>query len=101
MTTRDATSLLPRIGDTEVIGKAGRSPADWAALLAFGAVQWPWLLNSLRGGTTDAKQALLARLDLPEDALPNLGAWKADAGLLTLVADHILEHQPKDWKSSV
>ncbi|TFI58028.1 class I SAM-dependent methyltransferase [Sphingomonas parva] len=94
MTTRDATSLLPRIGDTQVIGEAGRSLGDWAALLAFGAVQWPWLLNSLRGGTTDAKRALLARLDLPEDALPNLGAWKADTGLLTLVTDHILEHRP-------
>jgi predicted O-methyltransferase YrrM len=94
MTTREATSLLPRMPDS-VIGTQGRSVGDWAALLAFGAVQWPWLLNSLRGGTTEAKQALLERLGLPEDALPNLGAWKADTGLLTLVTDHILERRPK------
>ncbi|MFN3389106.1 MAG: class I SAM-dependent methyltransferase [Allosphingosinicella sp.] len=95
MTTRDATSLLPRSGETPVIGAEGRSWRDWAALLGLGAVTWPWLLKSLYGGTKQAKRALLDRLDLPRDALPNLGAWKADTGLLTLVAEHILEHKPK------
>jgi predicted O-methyltransferase YrrM len=95
MTTRDATGLLPRIGDTPIVGFDGRSVGDWATLLAFGAVQWPWLLKSLYGGTRASKQALLDRLDLPRDALPNLGSWKADTGLLNLVADHIFEHRPK------
>src|SRR3546814_19992569 len=29
------------------------------------------------------------------DALPHLGSWKADVGLLHLVADHILATKPK------
>ena len=95
MTTRETTGLLPRAGDTLTIGTRGRTFADWATLIAFGAVQWPWLLRSLDGGTKAAKRALLERLDLPEDALPHLGSWKADTGLLALVADHILAHRPK------
>jgi predicted O-methyltransferase YrrM len=95
MTSRHATSLLPRIGDTPVIRPKGRSLRDWAALIGIGAVQWPWLLRSLDGGTLEAKQALLDRLDLPHHALPNLGSWKADTGLLTLLADHIEEKKPK------
>ena len=95
MTTRHATRLLPRIGDTPVIGSSGRSFGDWAALLAYGAIQWPWLLRSLHGGRLKDKHALLDRLELPHDALPYLGSWKADTGLLTLVADHILAHRPK------
>jgi len=38
---------------------------------------------------------LLDRLDLPHDALPNLGSWKADTGLLTLLVDHIEAHRPQ------
>jgi predicted O-methyltransferase YrrM len=95
MTTREATSLLPRVGETLVIGSDGRSFADWAALIGFGAIQWPWLLRSLHGGRLRDKHALLDRLDLPYDALPYLGSWKADTGLLTLVTDHILQHKPK------
>ena len=95
MTTREATSLLPRVGDTPVIGSDGRSLADWAAMLAFGAIQWPWLVRSLHGGRLADKHALLDRLDLPYDALPYLGSWKADTGLLTLVTDHIFEHRPQ------
>jgi predicted O-methyltransferase YrrM len=95
MTTRGATGFLPRIGEMPVVGSGRRSVADWAALLAFGAVQWPWLLRSLDWGTRGAKRRLLERLDLPYDALPNLGSWKADTGMLTLVADHIFEHRPK------
>jgi predicted O-methyltransferase YrrM len=95
MTSREATSLLPRSGDTPVAGSNGRSAKDWAAVLAFGAIGWPWLLRSLSGGRPEDKQALLARLGLPANALPYLGAWKADVGLLTMVTDHILKHQPK------
>jgi predicted O-methyltransferase YrrM len=95
MTTREATGLLPRTGETPVIGSDGRSPADWASLLAFGAITWPWLLRGLDGGPADVREALLRRLDLPADALPNLGSWKADAGLLALLAEHILSARPQ------
>ncbi|MDT9598099.1 class I SAM-dependent methyltransferase [Sphingosinicella rhizophila] len=94
MTSREATSLLPRFGDTAVIGNASRSLSDWLSIIAFGAIQWPWLLRSLNGGSMEARIALLDRLHLPHDALPNLGSWKADIGLLTLVTDYILEHRP-------
>lgn len=93
MTSRDPTGLLPRAGGLD---PAGAKPiADWAMVLAFGLIQWPWLARSLRGGSKKAKRALLDRLDLPHDALPNLGSWKADTGLLTLVVDHILAAKPK------
>jgi predicted O-methyltransferase YrrM len=90
MTTRDATGYLPRSE-----GNPGRSLADWASLIALGAVQWPWLLRSLHGGSPARKQALLRRLDLPANALPSLGSWKADIGLLTLLADHVEAHRPR------
>ena len=94
MTSREATPFLPRVGETPAIGTDGRAFADWAAILGFGAIQWPWLLRSLRGGRLEDKHKLLDRLDLPHDALPYLGSWKADTGLLTLVTDHILAHRP-------
>ncbi len=93
MTSRESTGLLPRSGTNSA--RHVRSAGDWTALLAMGAVQWPWLLRSLRGGSKKAKRALLDQLQLPHDALPNLGSWKADTGLLTLVADHILASKPK------
>ncbi len=93
MTSRETTGLLPRSGTNSA--RRVRSAGEWAALMAIGAVQWPWLLRSLRGGSKKAKRALLDRLQLPHDALPNLGSWKADTGLLTLVADHILASKPK------
>lgn len=89
MTSREATGYLPRAGEHR------RSWRDWAAVLAIGAVQWPWLLRSLSGGRRADKDALLRRLELPADALPNLGSWKADTGLLTLLADHILRERPR------
>ena len=94
MTTRQATNLLS-MGETPIIGWDGRSFADWATMVAFGAFQWPWLVRSLHGGRLADKHALLDRLDLPYDALPYLGSWKADTGLLTLVVDHIFEHKPR------
>ena len=95
MTTREATRLLPRAGNADVIGDYARSLSEWAAVLAFGAVQWPWLLRSLHGGKLAAKHDLLDRLQLPDDALPYLGSWKADTGLLKLLVDHILENKPR------
>ncbi|HEX8402619.1 MAG TPA: class I SAM-dependent methyltransferase [Allosphingosinicella sp.] len=93
MTSRETTGLLPRSAQTA--GAPGRRLRDWAALLGIGAIQWPWLLRSLRGGSLADKQALLDRLGLPRDALPNLGSWKADVGLLRIVSDHILEARPQ------
>ena len=95
MTTREATSLLPRAADTAVIGEYARSLSDRAAVIAFGAIQWPWLLKSLHGGTLAQKEALLDRLQLPDDALPYLGSWKADTGLLKLLVDHIERERPR------
>jgi predicted O-methyltransferase YrrM len=95
MTTRETTGLLSRSGDTPLAAGARRRRRDRLAVLAFGAITWPWLLRSLDPGRKSVKLAMLAKLGLPEDALPNLGSWKADAGLLNLVVDHILEHKPK------
>jgi predicted O-methyltransferase YrrM len=95
MTSRETTGLLPRRLDAALLAETGRSLADRLTVFAFGAIQWPWLLRSLNGGTKAAKRALLARLDLPSDALPNLGSWKADTGLLTLLTDHILQFKPR------
>lgn len=90
MTSRNATSALARLDDTGVTRDAG----DWVRLAAFGAVQWPWLLKSLYGGRKADKGALLDRLGLPGDALPHLGSWKADTGLLHRIVDTIVEHRP-------
>jgi predicted O-methyltransferase YrrM len=90
MTSRDATGLLPRDQ-----AHTRRSWRDWAAVIGIGAIQWPWLLRSLDGGSEKARHALLDSLELPRDALPNLGSWKADVGLLRLVSDHIAAHRPK------
>lgn len=91
MTTREATPLLTRNGELDLV----RSPVDWARLIAMGAIQWPWLLKSLYGGRKRDKQLLLARLGLPADALPNLGSWKADVGLLHGLVDLIAERRPR------
>ncbi|HEX8644802.1 MAG TPA: class I SAM-dependent methyltransferase [Allosphingosinicella sp.] len=96
MTTREVTGLLPRMGETQVVGgRRARTFREWAVLLAFGAITWPWLLRSLDGGRLKDKHALLDRLGLPDDALPYLGSWKADTGLLRLLVDHIFEHKPR------
>ena len=87
--------MLPRTSDAPAWGSRKRSISDWATLLAFAPLNAPWLLRSLSGGRPEDKLALLERLGLPADALPNLGSWKADVGLLTMVADHILAEKPK------
>ncbi|MFM5914516.1 MAG: class I SAM-dependent methyltransferase [Chakrabartia godavariana] len=90
MTSRNTTSALARADAITV----ERTPADWARLLGFGAVQWPWLLKSLYGGRKADKATLLQRLSLPDDALPHLGSWKADTGLLHHIVDTILRERP-------
>lgn len=94
MTTRETTSLLARVSETPVVG-ARRTLRDRAVVVAWGAIQWPWLLRSLHGGRRSDKRALLDRLGLPHDALPNLGSWKADVALLKLVTDHVLTAKPR------
>lgn len=71
-----------------------KSLSDWAHILFFGAIGWPWLLRSLSGGSPQARRALTAMLTLDQDALPHLGSWKADAGFLTLIAKTIFETRP-------
>lgn len=91
MTSRDVTQLLPRAPTHRMV----TSFSDWAHILAFGAIGWPWLLRSLSGGTKAEKRALLDRLALPHDALPNLGSWKADTALLHLIVDKIEALRPQ------
>ena len=94
MTSREATGLLPRAQLIEGGDEHRASVSDWAAILAFGAIQWPWLLRSLWGGRKRDKAALLVRLGLPADALPNLGSWKADTGFLARIVDRIEGRRP-------
>lgn len=91
MTTRETTSLLSRASEEQ----PSRSLLDAAAVVSFGALQWPWLLRSLHGGSKAEKRRLLERVGLPQDALPNLGSWKADTGLLHLVVDTIEQERPQ------
>jgi hypothetical protein len=77
MTSRETTGLLAREH-----GAAARPLDERLFTWAWGAIQWPWLLRSLHGGRKSEKAALLTRLDLPGDALPNLGSWKADTYFL-------------------
>jgi predicted O-methyltransferase YrrM len=90
MTSRDRTPML-------ALPEKRPAPtlSDRLYVLAFGAIGWPWLLKSLYGGSGRARQALLKDLALPEDALPNLGSWKADVGFLRLIADHIRQERPE------
>jgi predicted O-methyltransferase YrrM len=91
VTSREATPLLTRSTD----GDIRRTPYDLAQMLAFGAIQWPWLLKSLYGGRKAEKAALLNRLGLDPDALPKLGSWKADVGLLDWIVDHVDRVRPE------
>jgi len=93
MTTREATGLLPRSHGAQA-REIVTSLSDWAHILLFGAIGWPWLLKSLSGGRLKDKIALLDRLELPHDSLPNLGSWKADTALLGLIVDHIERARP-------
>lgn len=90
MTSRETTRYLP----LEQEHPSRRGLTDWLHVLSYGAVTWPWLLKSLYGGSAKERDALIARLGLPADALPNLGSWKADVGFLNVIADHVLDLKP-------
>jgi predicted O-methyltransferase YrrM len=92
MTTKLLTGLLAKPGESATDVRCTRGERMFQ--IAFGAVQWPWLLRSLYGGTQAQKTALLARLGLEADALPHLGSWKADTYLLHRIVDEIETAQP-------
>jgi predicted O-methyltransferase YrrM len=92
LTTKHSTGFLPK--NAQDPNRSRRTAGELATLLAFGAIQWPWLLKSLYGGTLAQKNAVLARVDLPPDALPHLGSWKADTYLLHRIVDEIEQHRP-------
>lgn len=93
MTTKHTTGLLPRDDVRE--GRGRRTLSEAAFTVLFAGVQWPWLLKSLHGGRKADKRALLERLDLPDNALPHLGSWKADTYFLHRIADAIAELRPR------
>lgn len=89
MTSREKTGLLP------MAGRRPRRPLrEHALTVGWAAIQWPWLLRSLWGGRLKDKHALLDRLGLPRDALPNLGSWKADTTFLWRIVDTIERLRP-------
>ncbi len=90
MTTRETTGLLAQSDHLT------RSLGQRALVIAWAVIQWPWLLRSLHGGRLKDKHALLDRIGLPYDALPNLGSWKADTVLLRHIVDAIEELRPRE-----
>lgn len=92
MTTKFLTGFLAK--PAEASAAARRTPGEHMFQIAFGAIQWPWLLKSLYGGTQAGKQALLRRVELEPGALPHLGSWKADTYLLHRVVDQIEALRP-------
>ena len=90
MTSRDTTGILARRES-----KDSRLNSEKLLVMAWGTIQWPWLLRSLHGGRKADKAALLAELDLPADALPNLGSWKADTVFLRHIVDTIAALRPR------
>lgn len=90
MTTREKTSLTARtMDDTD------RPLGDRLFMLAWGGIQWPWLARSLWGGKRADKLALLEHLQLPPDALPNLGSWKADTWFLWQIVNAVERLRPQ------
>lgn len=92
MTSREATSFLSLAEEGGAVPPPGRF--DLAYRLVFGAIGWPWLLRSLWGGSAASKRRLLARVGLKDEALPNLGSWKADTGFLHRIVDAVEELRP-------
>lgn len=89
MTSREKTNYLPLNGSD-----ISRTFQQRLFTFAWGAIQWPWLARSLWGGRLADKHALLDRLELPHDALPNLGSWKADTWLLRHLIEAVERVQP-------
>lgn len=90
MTSRETTGILAK---TE--RALARRWDERLFTFAWGAIQWPWLLRSLHGGRKAEKRALLDRLGLPADALPNLGSWKADTMFLGHIVGAIEALRPR------
>ena len=90
--------------DAAVAGKRGAasstpSGALTVAIAGFGAIgscfSRRFAGQLLLPGDTFATRAphpVLQQLELPHDALPYLGSWKADTGLLKLLVDHLEQH---------
>ena len=91
MTSREKTAFLA-LDDS---GPA-RPLSEKLFTIAWGAIQWPWLARSLWGGKLADKHALLDRLGLPHDALPNLGSWKADTWFLWRIVEAIERLRPRE-----
>ncbi len=94
MTSRELTGFMPLTESRSDDALWSRRASDMAWRLAFGAIGWPWLLASLSGGRKADKRALLDELDLPHDALPHLGSWKADVGFLRHIVREIARLRP-------
>ena len=80
--------------DADRLRAATRTLNDRLAVGVGGAVGWPWLLKSLGDGGPVARARLLERTGLPDEALPRLGSWRADADFLDIIAARILDHRP-------
>ena len=91
MTSREKTALLT-LDDSG----PSRPFSEKLFTIAWGAIQWPWLARSLWGGKLADKNALLDRLGLPHDALPNLGSWKADTYFLWRMVGAIEKMRPRE-----
>jgi predicted O-methyltransferase YrrM len=89
MTSREVTPFWARADESIAL-----SITDKAMVCLYATIQWPWLLKSLGGGRRSEKAALLERLRLPQDALPNLGSWKADTMFLAHIVDAIERLRP-------
>lgn len=92
MTTKYLTGMRAKRSDANHLSK--RTISEHFFQVAYGAIQWPWLLKSLYGGKKAEKRRLLDRLDLDADALPHLGSWKADTYFLNRIVDLIQTHRP-------
>jgi len=90
MTSREKTGLLS-LDDSA----PARPLAERLFTVAWGSIQWPWLLRSLWGGRLAGKHALLDRLGLPHGALPHLGSWKADTAFLWRIVETIERLRPR------
>jgi predicted O-methyltransferase YrrM len=92
MTTQNLTPIL---AITPAADAVQQPLGERLFQIAFGAIQWPWLLLSLYGGTQASKDELRQRVSLAPDALPYLGGWKADTFLLNRLVDLIEEGKPQ------
>lgn len=95
MTSRESTALLT-LRDDGAAAPLPRPLAERLAVYSYGIITWPFLLYSLWGGTKASKRQLLARIGLADGALPNLGSWKADTGLLHKIVDAVEQLRPQN-----